>query len=245
MANKHGAMVRAVPEDMAGRLIVALDLPSIAAAEGMVALLDGVVSFFKLGLGLLFAPGVDQLITRLTSGGRRLFLDAKLFDIPETVARAVARVAERGASFLTVHGDPRILEAAVAARGDAPLRIFAVTVLTSLDDAALAEMGYALTARALVHQRARQAVAAGCDGVIASAADDPDALRRFAGSPNLLIATPGIRPAGSAADDQRRIATPGAAIAAGADYLVVGRPIIAAADPRASALAIMAEMAAA
>ena len=244
MAGEQDGTARVGDKDLAGRLIVALDLPSIAAAEGMVARLDGVVSFFKLGLGLLFAPGVDQLITRLTRGGRRLFLDAKLFDIPETVGRAVARVAERGASFLTVHGDPRILEAAVAARHDAPLRIFAVTVLTSLDDAALAEMGFALTARDLVRQRARQAAAAGCDGVIASAADDPDAIRRFAGSPHLLIATPGIRPAGGAADDQRRIATPGAAIAAGADYLVVGRPIIAAADPRASALAIIAEMAA-
>ncbi len=238
-------MGRGVPGTMAERLIVALDLSSITEAEAMAARLDGVVSFFKLGLGLLFAPGVDGLIARLAGGGRRLFLDAKLYDIPETVSRAVTIAASRGASLITVHGDRRIMAAAVAARGDAPLQIFAVTVLTSLDDAALAEMGVGVSARELVLRRARAAVEAGCDGIIASAADDPDAIRREIGAERLLIATPGIRPAASGADDHQRLATPRAAIARGADYLVVGRPIIAAPDPRAAALAIIAEMVAA
>lgn len=234
-----------VPGTMAERLIVALDLPSIAEAEAMAERLDGVVSFFKLGLGLLFAPGVDGLIASLAGGGRRLFLDAKLYDIPETVSRAVTIAAARGASLITIHGDRRIMDAAVAARGSAPLQIFAVTVLTSLDDAALAEMGATVSARELVRRRARAAAAAGCDGIIASAADDPDAIRREIGAERLLIATPGIRPAASARDDHQRLATPAAAIARGADYLVVGRPVITAPDPRAAALAIIAEMAAA
>ncbi len=241
-----GGARRVVPGAMAERLIVALDLASIAEAEAMAERLDGVVSFFKLGLGLLFAPGVDRLIARLAGGGRRLFLDAKLYDIPETVGRAVTIAAARGASLITVHGDRRIMAAAVAARGDAPLQIFAVTVLTSLDDAALAEMGATVSAHELVRRRARQALEAGCDGIIASAADHPDAIRSdiggAIGGERLLIATPGIRPAGSGRDDHQRLATPRAAIARGADYLVVGRPIITAPDPRAAASAIIAEM---
>ncbi len=240
-----GNVGREVPGTMAERLIVALDLASIAEAEAMAERLAGEVSFFKLGLGLLFAPGVDGLIARLTRDGRRLFLDAKLYDIPETVSRAVTIAAARGASLITVHGDRRIMAAAVAGRGAAPLQIFAVTVLTSLDDAALAEMGVGVSAQELVRRRARAAVEAGCDGIIAAAADDPNAIRRAVGAEHLLIATPGIRPAASSADDHQRLATPRAAIARGADYLVVGRPIVAAPDPSAAARAIIAEMAAA
>jgi orotidine-5'-phosphate decarboxylase len=233
---------RPLPPTMAERLIVALDLPDIRAAEAMADSLAGVVSFFKIGLWLAFARGVDGLIERLIAGGNRVFLDAKLHDIGETVAAGVARAAERGVSFLTVHGEPEVMRAAVRGRGAAPMRILAVTVLTSLGDADLATMGYRLTARELVALRARQAVECGVDGIIASAADNPDTLRRAAGSSDLLVVTPGIRPVGSATDDHRRSATPAAAIASGADYLVVGRPITGAPDPRASAARIVGEM---
>lgn len=231
-----------LPATMADRLIVALDVPEIRAADAMVETLDGLVSFFKIGLWLAFARGVDGLIDRLIANGKRLFLDAKMFDIGETVAAGVARAADRGVDFLTVHGDPEIMRAAVRGRGTARTRILAVTVLTSLHDADLAAMGYRLTARELVALRARQAVESGVDGVIASAADNPDAIRRAAGAPGLLIATPGIRPIGAVHSDHRRTATPAAAIASGADYLVVGRPITAAPDPRASATRIIADM---
>ncbi len=233
---------RNLPPTMAERLIVALDLPTIAQAREMIARLDGQVSFFKIGLHLAFADGIDALIGELVRSGRRLFLDCKMYDIDLTVEEGVRRVAERGAAFVTVHGEPRMLAAAVRGRGNSALKLFAVSVLTSLDDAALREMGYAMSVADLVARRAAQAVASGCDGLIASAADNPDALRRAAGSDRLLIATPGIRPAGSTSPDQRRPATPAAAIAAGADYLVVGRPIVAAADPAAAAAAIIAEM---
>jgi orotidine-5'-phosphate decarboxylase len=166
-----------------------------------------------------------------------------MHDIGETVAAGTARAAERGVSFLTVHGEPEVMRAAVRGRGAALMRILAVTVLTSLGDAELAAMGYRLGARELVSLRARQAMECGVDGIIASAADDPDALRRAAGAPGLLVVTPGVRPAGAGVDDHRRSATPAAAIANGADYLVVGRPITGAADPRASAARIIAEMA--
>jgi orotidine-5'-phosphate decarboxylase len=233
---------RALPVAMADRLIVALDVPTIAEARDMVERLDGVVSFFKVGLWLAFAEGVDGLLHSLTSAGRRVFLDAKMYDIGRTVEEGVARAADRGITFVTVHGDARIMEAAVKGKGSSPLKIFAISVLTSLDDAALKEMGYALTAAELIQRRAKQAVEFGCDGLIASAADDPDALRRIAGSDRLLIGTPGIRGADDAANDHARLATPGAAIERGSDYLVVGRPIIAHADPSGRARQIIAEM---
>ncbi len=241
----HPAVIappRPLPATMAERLIVALDLPDIEAAEAMVDHLDGVVSFFKIGLWLAFARGVDGLIERLIADGNRVFLDAKMHDIGETVAGGVARAAERGVSFLTVHAEPEVMRAAVRGRGSAPMRILAVTVLTSLGDAELAAMGYRLSARALVAMRARQAAECGMDGIIASAADNPEALRKEADTPGLMIVTPGIRPAGSEMNDHRRSATPAAAIANGADYLVVGRPITGAADPRSSAARIIAEM---
>lgn len=236
---------RVLPPRMADRLIVALDVDSVAAAQALVNRLHGTISFFKIGLWLLFAPGVDGLIDSLLAQGKKLFLDAKMYDIPQTVAKGVAAAAGRGVSFVTVHGDEAIMHAAVQARGDSELKIFAVTVLTSLDDAACAELGFALPARALVASRAARAVACGCDGVIASADDDPHAIRRLAGSDRLLIATPGVRQAAGMLHDHKRTATPGQAIAGGADYLVVGRPIVQAADPAAAARAFVAEMEAA
>jgi orotidine-5'-phosphate decarboxylase len=237
-----GDTKRDLPSDMKDRLIVALDLDSVAAAQEMVRQLDGVVSFFKVGLGLLFVPGVDELIASLTESGKKLFLDAKMFDIPQTVARGVAAVAQRGVSFVTVHGDDAIMRAAVQAKGTSDLKIFAVTVLTSLDGDALKAMGYAHSISDLVGFRARKAVECGCDGIIASAEDDPSRLRMVAQSPSLLIATPGIRMPGGETHDQRRVATPRQAIENGADYLVVGRPIVAAEYPRQAALRIVDDM---
>jgi orotidine-5'-phosphate decarboxylase len=217
------AAPRNLPPRMADRLIVALDLPDVPAAAAMADRLADAVSFFKIGLGLQFRPGVDALIDRLLAAGKHVFLDAKIYDIPETVGRAVAAAAKSGSA----------------------LRILAVTVLTSLDDAALRDMGYALGALELVEMRARRAVACGADGIIASADDNPDAIRRLAGSAGLLVATPGIRQSTGDVNDHRRSATPGQAIANGADYLVVGRPIVAAADPLAAAGSFIAEMEAA
>jgi orotidine-5'-phosphate decarboxylase len=233
---------RDLPPNMADRLIVALDVPTIAGAREIVAKLDGIVSFFKIGLWLAFAEGVDGLLRDLISSGQKVFLDAKMHDIGQTVEEGAARAADRGVTLLTVHGEPQVMRAAVKGKGGSPLKIFAISVLTSLDDAILREIGYGLTARDLVHRRAKQAVACGCDGLIASAADDPNELRRIAGSERLLIGTPGIRGAEDSTDDHARLATPRAAIERGSDYLVVGRPIIANADPAARARAIIAEM---
>ena len=236
---------RDLPRDMKDRLIVALDLESVEQAKGVVTQLNGIVSFFKLGLSLYIEPGIDELYHMVTSGGRKLFLDAKMFDVPETVSRAMKSVIARKASFVTVHGDTGIMRAAVKAKQGSDLKILAVTVLTNLDDAALTEMGYALGARDLVMLRARNAVEAGCDGIIASADDNPDRIRELSQNDNLLIVTPGIRLPGGDAHDQRRIATPREAILNGADYLVVGRPIFAHPqhpDARSAALAVISEM---
>jgi orotidine-5'-phosphate decarboxylase len=236
-------MARSLPAAMADRLIVALDVPTIGEAERLVGQLDGVVSFYKIGLWLLFTPGAERFIDGLLARGRRVFLDSKMYDIGETVRQGVARAAERGVTFVTVHGDPEIIRAAVEGKGSSKAtQIFAVTVLTSLDDAAVQAMGYRLSVAELVRLRARQAAELGCDGIIASAEDDPDAIRAAAGSERLLIATPGIRPVGAGADDQKRRATPAQAIARGADYLVVGRPITRAADPAAAAMRIIGDM---
>jgi orotidine-5'-phosphate decarboxylase len=236
---------RDLPRDMKDRLIVALDLESVEQAKAVVTQLDGMVSFFKLGFSLYIEPGIDELYHLVTSAGRKLFLDAKMFDVPETISRAMKSVIDRKASFVTVHGDPRIMKAAVEAKQGSDLKIFAITVLTNLDDAALTEMGYRLGARDLVMLRARNAVEAGCDGIIASADDHPDRIRELSQNDNLLIATPGIRMKGGDPHDQRRIATPREAILNGADYLVVGRPIFAHPqhpDARSAALAVISEM---
>ncbi|MDB5438925.1 MAG: pyrF [Caulobacteraceae bacterium] len=234
--------MRNLPPDVARRLILALDLADLGRAREMVRRLDGVVSFYKIGFWLAFQRGADALIDELVASGKDVFLDYKLHDIGETVRAGVASVASRGAKFITVHAEPQVMAAAVEGRGDSRLQILGVTVLTSLDDAALSELGYASSAVDLVAKRVRQAAASGVDGVIASASDDPDALRAQAAAPNLLVVTPGIRPAGAALGDQKRAATPAAAMARGADYLVVGRPILQAPDPAAAAEAIIAEM---
>lgn len=233
---------RDFPAKMADRLIVALDLPNIEQARNLVKILKGTVSFFKLGLRLQYEPGFGDLLTELKDDGNRIFLDAKMYDIPETVSGAVASAVRRKVDFITVHGDENIMRAAVAAKGESDIKIFAITVLTSLDDPSLAAMGYAVGARELVQLRARLAVQSGCDGIIASADDQPNDLRELAGSVGLLIATPGVRRKNAVADDQKRIATPGEAIASGADYLVVGRPILNASDPLEEAVAFIKEM---
>lgn len=237
----HPTMFRTLPP-VPDRLIVALDVPGVAQARTLVERLDGTVSFFKVGLWLFFEPGADALIDGLVAAGKRVFLDYKMYDIGETVRRGVESVARRGVSIVTVHGDPDIMRAAVDGRGSSGLLVFAISVLTSLDDAALRGMGYDRPLAEIVALRARMAADSGCDGLIASAADDPDALRRAAGRADLLVGTPGIRMAGADTHDQKRAATPDAAIRRGADYLVVGRPIIQAVDPQRAALDIIAAM---
>ncbi|HEY7577260.1 MAG TPA: orotidine-5'-phosphate decarboxylase [Acetobacteraceae bacterium] len=234
---------RDIPPAMADRLIVALDLPTIERAAQLAGDLEGIVSFFKIGLWLLFARGAERFIDRLIADGKRVFLDAKMYDIGETVRQGIARAVERGVSLVTVHGDPDIMRAAVAGKaGSARTKVFAISVLTSQDDASVREMGYALPVPELIRLRVGQAVACGCDGIIASAHDDPNAIRAATGAEHLLIATPGIREPGADAHDQKRVATPAQAIARGADYLVVGRPISLADDPAAAARRIVAEM---
>lgn len=233
---------RNLPSDMADRLIVALDVPSIRQAEALVDALDGVVTFFKIGLWLAFAEGVDGLLKRLIDGRKQVFLDAKMFDIGKTVEEGVARAADRGVSFVTVHGDRQIIQSAVSGKRGRDLKIFAITVLTSLDDAALRSMGYGVTAQELVQLRVKDAVECGCDGVIASAHDNPENIRKLAGDDKLLIATPGIRGPDDPVDDHRRTADAATAIAHGADYLVVGRPVIGHADAAARARKTIADM---
>ncbi|MDB5593759.1 MAG: pyrF [Hyphomicrobiales bacterium] len=224
------------------RLIVALDLADVQASEAMVARLGDAVTFYKIGLELTYGGGL-ALAERLIAQGKQVFLDLKLHDIPNTVARATGQVARIGATFLTVHAYPQTMKAAIGALGASPMKLLAVTVMTSYDDADLVESGYALTVSELVARRAQQSKHAGMHGLILSA-EEASAMRANLG-PDMLLVTPGIRPAGSALADQKRVMTPGEAIAAGADYLVVGRPIVQAADPRAAAEAIVAEIAAA
>jgi len=229
----------ATPTD---RLIVALDFPAIADAEAMIARLGDSVGVYKIGLELILGRGVE-LAERLAGEGKKVFLDAKLLDIDNTIARAVANAARLGAAFLTVHAYPKAMRAAVAARADAPLALLGVTVLTSMNDADLADAGYSGGVRDRVLARAADAMSAGMDGIVASP-EEAAAIRAALGG-DLVLVTPGIRPVGAAMGDQRRAATPAEAIRAGADYLVVGRPIIEASDPRAAADAIVGEIAAA
>jgi orotidine-5'-phosphate decarboxylase len=235
---------RKVPHKMSERLIVALDVADAGKAREIVAELDGIVSFFKIGMWLFFKKETDALIDDLAARGKQVFLDTKMYDIGETVKRGVAGAAMRGVSIVTVHGDDAIMKAAMEGKGDSDLKIFAITVLTSLDDAALHDMGYRLSAEALIALRVRQAAECGCDGIIASAHDDPDALRRNAGDggERLLIGTPGVRRATDNTNEHRRFADPATAIAKGADYLIVGRPILEAADRAKEAASIIAEM---
>jgi orotidine-5'-phosphate decarboxylase len=219
------------------RLIVALDFPQVGPAKALVRRLGSAVSFYKVGLELVMAGGLD-LARRLKDAGKQVFLDVKLLDIENTVERATRAVAATGATFLTVHAtDGKTLRAAVAGKAGTGLRILGVTVLTNLDASDLAEQGIAATPAELVARRAALAVATGCDGIVASGLEAA-AVRRAVG-PGVTIVTPGIRAHGGPAGDQTRVATPQAAIAAGADYLVVGRPIAQAADPVAATTAFV------
>ena len=225
--------------DPRDRLIVALDVPDLASAEAMVSRLGDSITFYKVGMELAYSGGLS-FVRRLADAGKKVFLDLKLHDIPNTVEKATAQVADLGATFLTVHAFPQTMKAAVKGRGAGSLKILAVTVMTSYDDADLVEAGYALGVRDLVERRARQAHAIGVDGLILSP-EEVSAMRALLG-PDITLITPGIRPSGSAAGDQKRIMTPANAIEAGADYLVIGRPVTQADDPKASAEAIIAEI---
>src|SRR5215470_13611005 len=226
--------------DPRDRLIVALDVASVARAEAIIQQLGDAVAFYKIGYQLAFAGGL-RLAETLVGAGKKVFLDLKLHDIGNTVAKGVESVARVGATFLTVHAYPQTMKAAADARGQTNLRLLAVTVLTSYDDADLAAAGYDFTVAELVAERAAQARDMGIDGLVCSAAEAAS-LRGIVGHKMTLV-TPGIRPAGADSGDQKRIMTPAAAVAAGADYLVVGRPIVDAADPKAAAQAIVAEIA--
>jgi orotidine-5'-phosphate decarboxylase len=218
-------------------LIVALDVPEADDARRLVTRLGDAVSFYKIGHELLFSGGLE-LARALKAEGRRVFLDMKLLDIGNTMERSVANAAKMGVDFLTIHGqDTKSIAAAVAGRGASPLRLLAVTVLTNLSADDMAEQGNRMAPAELVLHRARLTRAAGCDGVIASG-QEAAAIRAAAG-PGFLIVTPGIRLAGAAAGDQTRVMTPEAALAAGADHIVVGRPITEAPDPRAAAHTIL------
>ena len=229
-----------MPTDPRERLIVALDVPSVKAAEAMVTKLGAAVSFYKIGYQLALADGLP-FAAGLIAAGKQVFLDLKLHDIGNTVAKGVESVAQMGATFLTVHGFPQTMKAAVDGARGSSLKILAVTVLTSYDDDDLAAAGYRLGVAELVAQRAAQARDLGINGLVCSP-EEATNLRGIVGATMVLV-TPGIRPAGSAAGDQKRIMTPAKAIAAGADYLVVGRPIVEAGDPKVAADAIVAEIA--
>jgi orotidine-5'-phosphate decarboxylase len=224
------------------RLIVALDLPSVSDAAAMVEKLGDAVSFYKIGYQLAFAGGLAFSET-LARANKRVFLDLKLHDIGNTVARGVESVAKLGATFLTVHAYPQTMHAAVDARKGTGLRILAVTVLSSYDDADLAAAGYDFTVPELAAERAAQARDIGVDGLVCSA--EEAAMLRSIASAGMVLVTPGIRPAGAEKGDQKRVMTPALAIAAGADHLVVGRPILSSPNPRAAAEAIVAEIASA
>src|SRR3954468_9330082 len=221
------------------RLIVALDLPRVDAAEAMIARLGDSVTFYKIGYQLAFAGGLP-LVRQLANAGKKVFVDLKLHDIGNTVARGVESVASLGATFLTVHAYPQTMKAAVEGRAGSGLKILAVTVLTSYDDGDLHAAGYRLSVPDLVQARAQQAQVLGVDGLVCSP-EEAAALRKLVGHQMNLV-TPGIRPAGAAVGDQKRIMTPARAIAAGADYLVVGRPVLEAGDPKAAADSIVAEI---
>jgi orotidine-5'-phosphate decarboxylase len=225
--------------DARERLIVALDLPSVDVAEKMVARLGESVLFYKIGYQLAFAGGLP-FAAGLIAAGKQVFLDLKLHDIGNTVQKGVESVAQMGATFLTVHAYPQTMKAAVEGKEGSTLRILAVTVLTSYDDADLAAAGYEMSVGELAAARAAQARDTGVDGLVC-AAEEATNLRKIIG-PGMVLVTPGIRPMGSASGDQKRIMGPARAIRCGADYLVVGRPVIEAGDPKKAADAIVSEI---
>ncbi|WJR68393.1 orotidine-5'-phosphate decarboxylase [Neorhizobium sp. CSC1952] len=222
------------------RLIVGLDIPTIAEAEKMVARLGDTASFYKIGYQLAFAGGLE-FARDLVKDGKQVFLDMKLLDIDNTVAKGVENIVKMGVTMLTLHAYPKAMRAAVDAAKGSDLCLLAVTVLTSMDEADLVDAGYEYDPHTLVLRRAEQALAAGMGGIVCSA-EESAAVRKIVG-PNMAVVTPGIRPAGSDAGDQKRVMTPADALRAGSSHLVVGRPIVKAPDPKAAAQAILAEMA--
>ncbi len=228
---------------MAGELIVGLDVSTRSQAEAIIEALDGVVDFFKIGYQLFYGGEGLEIGKALLGAGKKVFFDLKLLDIDNTVEKGVAAIAETGATMLTIHAYPKAMAAAVKAAQGSSICLLGVTVLTSMDEADLEDAGYAVTVEALVARRAGQARDAGMGGLVASAFE-ARRIREITG-PDMAIVTPGIRPAGSEAGDQKRVMTPGEALGAGASHLVVARPIIAAPGPRQTAQAILAEMAAA
>ena len=220
-------------------VIVALDVESAAEARSLVAALGDSASFYKVGLELYTSAGMD-FVRELKAQRQRVFLDLKLYDIGETVKRAVAQVARAGADFLTVHGSRAVMEAAVAGNSGNSLQLLAVTVLTSFDESDLQQMGYPCSVSELVELRVRNAMEAGVQGIVCS----PVEVARVRGitGPGAILVTPGVRSAGAAVGDQKRVATPAEAIANGADYLVIGRQVTRAADPRGEMLKILDEI---
>jgi orotidine-5'-phosphate decarboxylase len=244
MADPEIAPSRTAPRPLSARerLIVALDLASADEALKIVERLGDSVSFYKIGLHLQLVPGLHALVAKLISAQKRLFLDFKYIDIPATVAAAVRRAAELEIDLITVMGQQQIVRAAVDARGEMGAKILAVTLLTGMNEADLRREYYTtLTLREFVERRAIAAAHAGGDGVIASP-NEIELIRAVVPTPDFLIVTPGIRPAGAGRDDQVRTATPYDAVVRGADYLVVGRPIIRAVEPRDAALRIIDEV---
>jgi orotidine-5'-phosphate decarboxylase len=222
------------------RLIVALDVESVEAARALVAELGETVAFYKIGLELAFGGGL-ALVEELKGAGKKVFIDLKLHDIGQTVERATKQIARLGADFLTIHGYPQTMAAARAGAGDSGLRLLAVTVMTSYDDSDLAAAGYSLSVAELVARRAAQASDAGVDGLILSPLE-VEPIRALVRR-DMILVTPGVRPAGAALGDQKRVMTPAQAIAAGADYLVVGRPVTQAVRAKAAAESIVLEIA--
>jgi orotidine-5'-phosphate decarboxylase len=216
------------------RLIVALDVPAPGEARALVERLGGAARFYKIGLELFMAGGYFELLDWLRGRGAKVFVDLKFFDVPETVRRAMAALRGRGATFATVHGNQAIMEAAAKAKGD--VKVLAVTVLTSLDRGDLDDLGFSCDVERLVLSRARRAMEAGCDGVVSSGLEAAKLKAEF--KDRLLVVTPGIRPVENRSDDQKRTVDVAQAFANGADYIVIGRPIREAADPRAAAEAI-------
>ncbi|WP_292587406.1 orotidine-5'-phosphate decarboxylase [Mesorhizobium sp.] len=224
---------------MRDRLIVGLDLPTLSEAEKTVRELEGAVSFYKIGYQLAFAGGLD-FARDLASGGTKVFLDMKLLDIDNTVAKGVENIVKMGVTMLTLHAYPKTMRAAVEAAKGSELCLLGVTVLTSMDEQDMIDAGYEYDPHTLVLRRSEQALHAGMGGIVCSA-EEAEAVRRVVG-PDLAVVTPGIRPSGSDHGDQKRVVTPAQAIRNGASHLVVGRPIVKAPDRRAAAEAIIAEM---
>ena len=229
----------AAPRD---RLIVALDTSDVGEASWLVERIGDAAVFYKIGMELAYSGGLP-LVSELAAAGKQVFLDLKLHDIPNTVERATAQAAKLGARFLTVHAYPQTMRAAVRGAKESGMQVLAVTVLTSYDDADLFDAVYRFGVVETVRRRAEQALELGVDGLVASAAEA--AMARQTVGAGLILVTPGIRPEGAAAGDQKRVATPAEAMRNGADYLVIGRPVTQAPDPRAASEAIVAEIGAA